>query len=306
VAAFIVHGLTDAGWGITSIALLLLTVLALLSPPPQDLGNTTDSLSDSAPRSALQWPWLIVSLLCGLASAGAQRAVLAEDLRTESRESMSKQAAQAALEKATAATEADPLSARIWLNRAVIEEANRENPRFGYVQAQRRQPTRATHLLNMAEAQAEKAIEFDVPAGVLFDQAVALEPNETKTRLARGQWLLSHNDARGWQDLEYIARLADQPYGKYPATPDIVNLDFAQAYAKLAARAMKEGKRTEAARLVERGLYDVARWHAYEPHRRELAEATGTLDELDHEKQLLETLEAQLNRLRNQLKEQSR
>jgi len=306
LVAFAVHGLTDAGWGITSIALLLLVVLALLDAPESKADEPQLDASPPTHHSALNWPWVIVSLLLGLASAGTQRAALAEDLRAEARQAMTNRAAQTALEKAAAATDADPLSARMWSNRALIEEANNRNPRFSYEQARRRQPTRATHLLNMAQAVAEKTFEWDTPAGALFDQAVALEPNETKTRLARAQWLLNHNDARGWQDLEYIARLADQPYGKYPAIVEIVNLDFAQAYAKLAARALRNGKKSEASKLIGRVLSDLARWRTHEPRRRQLAEEPAAADELDREKQRHDALEIELREVQNQLKERAR
>ncbi|HVF09716.1 MAG TPA: O-antigen ligase family protein [Abditibacteriaceae bacterium] len=304
LAAFVAHGFMDAGWGITSIALLLLVVLALLDTTKlkDEQPKLEPNSSLSTHHASLNWPWLALSLLLGLAAAGTQRAVLAEDLRAESRQLMKDGNLTMALQKARLATASDPLSARMWSNRGQVEAANGRNPRFSFSLARRRQPTRATHLRYLAEAAAEKKIELDVSPGVLFDQAVALDPHDTSLRLARAAWLLRFDDARGWQDLAYIAGLADQPYGRYPATPEFVNLDFAEAYAKLAARALRQGQKSATSKLIERGLNNLARWRQHEPRRREVAQETGTLEELEREKQRLEALEAQLRALQNELK----
>jgi hypothetical protein len=136
----------------------------------------------------------------------------------------------------------------------------------------------------------------------LFDQAVALEPNETKSHMARARWLLSHGDPQGWQDLEYIDRLASQPYGKYPALAEFVNLDFARAYVQLAERALRQHQKEKARALIERGLQDVARARANESLQRQMAvEMAGTGFNLGPARDLGE-LEVNLNDLKERAK----
>jgi len=279
LAAFIVHGLTDAGWGITSIALLLLVVLALLDTTRlrHDEPESKPDAAVSPQRSAISWPWIIASLLLGLASAGVQRAVLADDLWIEWSRHRDAGENALALQKARDASQADPLGARMWSALGHAQDANKEDARAAYQRAIHLQPTHAAHSRNVAEylaALQAKDSKSTTPQNIrqLFDRAVALEPNETKSRLARARWLLSRNDPQGWKDLEYIAHLASQPYGKYPAVMDIVNLDFARAYIQLAEHTLRNNQKEKARSLIERGLQDVARARTHEARQRQMAE----------------------------------
>jgi O-antigen ligase len=308
LAAFVTHGLTDAGWGVTSITLLFMVVLALLDTTntEQERQNASGRVHDSslvAHHSSLRWSWLAATLLFAIVSWGQQRAVLAEDLRRESRTLMAEGKPWMALQMARQAAATDPLSARMWLNLAAAQEYNGEGntaSSSSYERAIRVRPTSAQAWLQWAQSRV-RLERYSAPSPApLFDRAVTLDPNDTSMRLARGQWLLSHSNQRGWQDLEYIARLADAPYGKYPAVQESVNLDFARAYMKLAERALQTGDKAGALKLLERPAADVARARAYEERQRQLAEsvAGSSVDIAPPEN--LDDLEAQLNSLKEQ------
>lgn len=303
LAAFATHGLTDAGWSILCIALLLLVVLALLDTCEIAAPQARSSIGapfGSNRKSSIGWSWLAASLVVALCASGTQRAVQGEDALAEGDRLWRSGAPSSAVDKAREAVQSDPLSGRLWLNLAQMQASlDPQSPEImpALQGAQQVQPTRAANWLNAAKWQARQ--NYKAQAGPLFDRAVSLEPNETAPRLARARWRLEHKDVRAWKDLEFIARLADEPYGKYPATPEFVNLDFARAYVPLAGRALQEGRRDEARRFIERGLADVARAQAYRPAQeamaREGASNAGPAADLN-------LLETQLK----QLKEQAR
>ena len=202
-----------------------------------------------------------------------------------------------ALEKAMEATRTDPLGARMWTNLAGIQERVGEDATTSYQRAIQLQSTNAVHQLSLAQFLAAK--EENDQAGQAFDRAIELDPNGTSAHLARGQWLLQHTDLRGWRDLEFIARLAMQPYGKYPATPDFVNFDFARAYVQLVPRLLAQGKRAHARQLVQCGLADIAHARGYQSQQEEIEKETeGAVD--TERAQELDKLETQLKELDKQ------
>ncbi len=274
LVAFAAHGLTDAGWGMTSIVLLLLVALALLDATTADdksriaerdatLEPSTANPQSSIYRpSSIRWWWLGLTLLLAVVGWAHQRAVAGEEARRKAWDFAKAGAPRTALQQAREAIASDPLGVRMWLLLARIQEANGENAEASYARATQLRPVGAQAWRQWAEyrvrrtAQGSSGIASPAP---LFDRAIALDLNDPGNRLARGQWRLQQGDARGWNDYEHIARLADAPYGRYPAVLEIVDLDFARAFAKLAERALQRGDKKTARDFLARGLKEVAR-----------------------------------------------
>jgi O-antigen ligase len=271
LVAFCVHGLVDSGWGVVSIGVLLMLVLAI--------SDAADESSIINRQSSINWPFLILALPLALGSLVYQRAQNGEELRAESRDAMAHGLPAASLEKARAAIAADPLSARMWSNLADAEEATGENSLTTHREIVHRQPTRALNFLDYARAlQNQDGEKIEIERAL--NKAVQLDPNEPQIRAARGEWLLKNGDNSGWKDFEYIASLAEKPYGKYPATPEIVDLNFARAYAKLAVRDERRKNFKSAKKYILRGLDEIKTAREYEPSRRAMETATyGAPDE---------------------------
>ena len=315
LVAFMLHGLLDGGWSITSITLLLLIVLALLDDCGSRIADRglpeekqqEESKSHAAatresairnPQSAIQWPWLVATLVVAGAAAGTQRAVNAEDAWFESDHAVWNGAPAQALQRAHAAVGADPLSARMWSHLGRVKDWVQQDGHAELQRALHLEPARPSHALNLAEAWAQRGDA--ATAARFFDQAVELAPRDSHVRLARARWRLARNDARGWQDLEYVVALAEQPYGKYQPIEEMVNLDFARAALRLAERALKRGDKEAARRLLARAAPDVARARAKEARQRELMKEAerGTVNL--GPAQDLSALEAQLQDLKEQ------
>ncbi len=287
--AMLAHGMTDSGWNISSILLLVVLTLAILDT---QVVESPDSPLD-ARHSSLSYAWLGWTLLLAFASSQLQRAATAQSLFVEAQPFIQRGAGPSQAEKALQAVDADPLSARMRILQA--QTASSAEAALPAIQkATELQPTRAANWLGLAR------LTNTSEASKYFDRAVELEPNETSTLLARAKWRLENNDARGWQDLEKIAALADAPYGRYRPVEEIVNLDFLRAYVQLAPRAIEQKKLDLARRYIERGLQDVQEAQKFEARRRELAQASGVGD--DGTSTDLSQLEAQLKALQQQLK----
>jgi hypothetical protein len=134
-----------------------------------------------------------------------------------------------------------------------------------------------------------------------WEETIARDPNSSSLRLERANWLLARDDSRGWKDLEYIAALAEQPYGRYQPIEEKVNLDFARAYVKLVPRMLEQKQTERAERAIERGLRDVAQARYWQPRLRQLAEAApdgvaglALPQDLDELETRLQTLQQQL------------
>ncbi len=293
VAAFVAHGCTDAGWSVTSIALLLMVTLALLD----SLHNKHHSPLTT--HHSLNYPWLAAASFFAILVGAHQRAVRGEDLSEQSRRLLAQGAPEMALEKAREATEADPLSARLWRNLGRVEQALGKKALDSFNMARLRQPTKASHEAAQA-AELEKYGRRD-DARTFYDRAVELDPNDPGIRLARAEFLMVYPESRdaAWRDYEHVAALYNAPYGKYPAVAEMVNLDFARAFLKLGERALSRKNKDEAGRLAERGLAVIARWHDVfkEARNRDIAEA-GNAEGFAQEAREVEELEAQLNTLK--------
>ncbi len=298
MGAFIAHGCTDAGWSINSIALLLIVALALLN----SLRSSRHSAL-RAPHSALNYWWLISALFFALLTSGAQRLIKGEDLSAKARDLLTKGAPETALQTAREATEVAPSNARLWHKLGRIEAATwqPENGQSAYLRALTLQPTKAIHYFFVA-----KSLGTSEKARSYFEQAVNLDPNDTDTRLARAEYLLSLEtpEARkiAWQDYEYVAALADAPYGKYPAIAEMVNLDFPRAFLKLGERALAAKNKSQAEKQATRGLEFLAHWHANAARNRRIAQSGDGGAQFADETAQVANLEAQLNTLKEQAK----
>jgi O-antigen ligase len=264
LVALFVHGCTDSGWGILSIAILTALCLALLDAPPEDFFSTEQREEQREERRPLAIRWLLPMLPLALAASYGLKSQAAEQARAESRALMRNGANASALAKAREATELSPLDARMWANQAFLREASgdKEGAAVDHGQARTLQPTRASHALNTARLFAERG--DNSKARSFFDQSVALDPQDTSLRLERARFLQKTGDSRGAQaDFERVVALADEPYGRYPATPEVVNLDFNRARLALAQQARLNGDAARARTLALRGLEDIKKARDY-------------------------------------------
>jgi hypothetical protein len=303
--AFISHGFTDYGWGTTSIALLFLLTLALL----QSLDNgTTTSTQETieAPQSGLRWPWLGLTLLVALSAWWMQRVVGAADASGRANAMWRSGSPTMALQLARDATARNPLSAR-WRTQlgSLLEGASAGDAETdaAFREATRLQPTQGQLWRRWAEYRATR-LESTSNEGPsieeLFNRAVQLDPNSTSVRLARAQWLLQINDPHAWNDFQYVVRLRDAPYGRYPALADLVDLNFARASIPLARRALQNGDKAAAQRLIERSRSEVREARGKEEYWRQINVANPGAGDLANTEDL-DQIETDLNTLEEQL-----
>lgn len=279
-----------------------MAVLALLAAANAQTSESPQEVS--IPKSQINWRWLLACLPIALGSWVSQRTQSGEDLRLESYELMIRGAQDPAWEKAEDATRSDFLSARLNGNLARIREVlawERQTPGQAppFTDSIHRriialQPTRAFNYLDYANALIKNG--NDKEAESQYEKAVQLDPNDPAIRFARAKWKLERKDENGWRDIEYIAALKDKPYGKYPATPEMVDLNFARAYAMLAERDISKNK-AAAKNWIARGLEVIAEGRRWEPQRRSLEQAA--------EIPIDESREQTMNELETQLKELS-
>lgn len=301
--AFIAHGFTDYGWGTTSIALLFLLTLASIQSANAD---TTTSTQDTieAPQSGLRWPWLCLTLLVALSAWWMQRVVSAADSFSRANAMWSSGSPTMALQLARDATQQNPLSARWRTQLGSLLEGTNNDADEALSQAVQLQPTQGQLWRRWAEyrvARPANTSDKGPSTEELFNRAVQLDRNSTSIRLARAQWLLSQNDPRAWNDLQYIVRLRDEPYGRYPALADLVDLNFARASIALARRALQNGDKAAAQQLIERSRSEITKAREKEEYWRQINTASGGAGEFADTRDLDE-IEAQLNTLEEQLK----
>lgn len=253
ITGIVVHGFFDAGWSVTPVVALLSVALVLC------VSDANDG-TPAAPRG-LNLAFLGATLLLIFAGFGTQKAATAEELLAESEHATSRvQATNDILE----AVQTDPSSARVWQYLAQITPLDdRKTWEDAYQTAAQLQPDSASHPRGWASHLAALAAPTaaDVTqTGDLLDHAITLDPLNTELRLERANWRLGHKDGRGYDDLEWVLKEWDEPYGKYPALGrDLdVNLDFARATLALAPRLKAQKKTTRLQALVKRSLEDVA------------------------------------------------
>lgn len=295
VSAFVVHGLTDSGWSITSIVLLLLVTLALID----SLHTEKDSLNLAPPISNLNYPWLGAALLLGIFAAVHGRVVGGEDLLSKSRESLKQGLNDSALQQAREATEIDAYSARLWHNRGRIEQALNLDAVPAFRRAMELQPTTSSRYSTLADELGRQSIALD--RDKYYDQAVKLYPNDTRTLLARAKYLESLKTSAAQkaatQDYERVARLYDEPYGKYPAIAEAANLDFVRAFLKLGKQAKQANDQAKLRLMIEKSEAVLKVWRDNDTRNRQISQGSGTEDQLGSADEVAE-LEAQLKTLK--------
>lgn len=264
IIAFMVHGLTDAGWSISSIVFILMLAFALLESHHPENANIEYSLSQSESRSdsRLRYSWLVVALLMGAASYFAQRVASGENAREISKQMARQGAASLALDSAREATQIDPLSSRAWswlgvVQRGIGDEFGSED---SFTRAAILNPQSTTPWRSWANNRGAGNITKSASSTVeLWNLAVQNAPRETAIRLQRARFLLAKNvnDATAIADLQTIVRARDEPYGRYPALADFVNLDFARASLPLAQHELQKGNRQRVVELATRSLSEI-------------------------------------------------
>jgi len=269
LAAMIVHGSVDAGWGATPVIILLALALGLLQMPTP----TTE------PRGNLNLGWIGATLLLALAGFGAQQAAQGQDAYNESQRLLKLGSRSQALQLAQQAVNIAPGSSRLWANLGYLQSATGADGDAALQRAIALQPDRSANYLTLARV-AEAQNRPD-----LYEKWMALalerEPLSSYFLLSRARFRLEHKDGRGYDDLEALMGLWDAPYGRYPALGDQVNLDFARGVALLAPHLKQTGQDARARKLVERALTDVARAKEIAPRNREMAAAVGGSSALD-------------------------
>ena len=220
-------------------------------------------------HSALAYSWLGATLLAALGGFWTQKAVAGEAARDEADLLLEKGAPTMALQKAQEAVEADPLGARNWtvLSRALAFSG--QNPLPAATKAAQLQPTKAANWSNLAVVEPQSAAQ-------LWKTAIERDPNNTGLLLERAKWYLSQNQKEAaYDDLEQILELWDAPYGRYPATPDWVELDFARATVLMAPHLWSSGQKNRLKIYLDRALADVARSRAHRAEQEKMLEAVG-------------------------------
>ncbi len=272
LVAALAHGMMDAGWSTLSSALLLSVCLALLDSPELDSPNEARPSTKQPPaeqppakqppaeRRPLSLAWLALVIPLALAASYGLRSQGAENAHLGAHElaAMSQAERTQLVRQAQQAPEEVPLDARAWAYRAQLKAA--EGDRLGasrdYAQAATLQPDKALYPLRLAQL----FDEWNQPARArqYFDKAVALAAKDTSLRLQRAQFRDKSGEAKGArEDYEAIVGLEDAPFGKFPATPEIVNGDFNRARLALARDALQRGDKTTARKLAQRGLDEI-------------------------------------------------
>lgn len=297
VLALLIHGCFDAGWSATSILILLAVALAILSSLDGEAGPQPES---AAPQSRLSPFWLMATLLLALGGYQTQKAASGEDARDRATEYLQKGPRSSALQTATEATTTDPGAARLWsyLGRVQVEMGG--DGQASFATAAKLQPTRAANWANLArDAESHGAPPAEIEK--LYERAVECDPLDTNLRLERANWLLSQKNSQGAADLEKIIQLRSEPYGRYPALAEWINLDYARATVQLAHILAKKGQKARAQSLVKLGLADCDQARKYQAGNEAVLRESGGETALDANEDI-ETVAAQLRALQTELK----
>lgn len=282
LCAVVVHGFFDSGWLTIAVGATLFVSLALCAPE--------DEPESAAPTRGLSLPFLGATLALLLAGYGTQKVATAEDIVAQGQDQIARGIRPT---NASEAVQTDPGSARAWhfLARASPLD-NRAAWEGAFAKAAQLQPNSQAHPRAWAGQLAQ--LPAPTPAdlkrtGALYDRAVELDPLNSSLRLERGKWRLDHKDGRGFDDLGFVLREWDEPYGKFPALghDTDVNLDFARATLALAPRLKAQGQGEHLKTLVKRALQDCADARLLQKTRADLLAVTrgraslGNFDDLD-------------------------
>lgn len=277
LAAMLVHGCVDSGWGATPIVIFLALALGILQMP-FDVAAVVGA-DAATPRGDLNLGWIGATLLLALAGFGAQQAAQGQDNYNESQRLLKLGEGAQALQLAQQAVDVAPGSSRLWANLGYLQGATGGDGDAALQRAIGLQPDRSASYLTLARV-AEAQNRPDLYEKWM-GEALKREPKSSYFLLSRAQFRLEHKDGRGFDDLEALMRLWDAPYGRYPALGDQVNLDFARGVALLAPHLKQIGQTARARKLIERALPDVARAREIAPRNREMAAAVGGSSALD-------------------------
>ena len=304
VVAFAAHAMTDAGWGIVSVATLFIVALAILDAcdvshdetSTVEFDRTHSASAPTSPRGFLAW--LGLALVLGGASWMAQRAATGEDERRLSHEAAARGETARALELATAATRSDPLGVRMWTNLAQAHEKANQNPDEWWARAVAVCPLGAQVWRQWAASRVRRGLDAEEQ----FARSIEIAPRDTETRQQRAQWRMAKNDARALEDWNAIAALARAPYGRFAATPEIVDLNYARALVEIARDDIRRGRRVEAAARLRDATTMLKQAQMYETKHGEFIEAARGAGALQAATEERETLQAQTRELQAQLK----
>ncbi len=273
LTAFVVHGMVDSGWGIISVGWILMLVLGLLA--------TVEVKQENAPplgkAVTLNWPWLAAALVMGGLSFVTQNVSYSEDLLVKSENHMQDNY-QAALKDADDAINGDPGSIRLWENKARIQWTLGKDANAAYQKTISLNPFRALSYFNYARyLQNTDPVKHQKQISDLYDKAIFYSRNDTTILLAAAKWKIKHEDKTGWEDLRYILQLQNEPYGKYPAVPEMVNFDYGQAALLLARHALDQGDAASAKPLLETVQEELKKGETYinSPYQQQILDSVG-------------------------------
>lgn len=251
---------------------------------------------------SLNWPWLAAALAMGGLSFVTQNVSHSEDLLVESQNRMQDNH-QAALQAAQDAINSDSASIRTWENLARIQWSLGKDANAAYKKEISLNPFRATSYFNYARyLQNTDPVKNQKQISDLYDKAVFYNRNDTTVLLARAKWKIKHADKSGWEDLRYILELQKQPYGQYPAVPEIVNFDYGQAALLLARHALDQGDAATAEPLLKGAHGELQKGEAYinSPYQQQILDSVGQTNTDDRD--LLASMQSDYQELNERLK----
>ncbi|MEO6907226.1 MAG: O-antigen ligase family protein, partial [Abditibacteriaceae bacterium] len=297
ITAFVVHGLVDSGWGIISVGWILMLVMGLLA--------TVEVKEENAPPAgkavSLNWPWLAAALVMGGLSFVTQNVSHSEDLRAQSQREIQTDP-KAALQTAQDAINGDPANIRLWENKARIQWSLGEDANEAYQKELLLNPYRSISYFNYARyLQYTAPVKNEKQISDLYDKAVFYSRNDTTVLLARAKWEIKNSNKSGWDDLKYILELQHEPYGEYPAVPEMVNFDYGQAALLLARHALDQGDATSAKSLLDTASQELKKGEDYinSPYQQQILDAAGQTNTEDRD--LLASMKADYQELNKRL-----
>ena len=185
---------------------------------------------------------------------------------------------QAALKDADDAINGDPGSIRLWENKARIQWTLGKDANAAYQKTISLNPFRALSYFNYARyLQNTDPVKHQKQISDLYDKAIFYSRNDTTILLAAAKWKIKHEDKTGWEDLRYILQLQNEPYGKYPAVPEMVNFDYGQAALLLARHALDQGDAASAKPLLETVQEELKKGETYinSPYQQQILDSVG-------------------------------